>query len=117
MFPGNGRRPLERKMDHGKLNFLELPDGMSPDVVAFFSRPEDEGGLHAAVQVTGEGHYVVPPNALITLRRYREAGTWTTATGAKPACGVYEVNVTYSSGNSTKNRTCCTMRTMIDTGL
>jgi hypothetical protein len=43
----------------------------------------------------GAAGYRVPPNALVTFKRYLMPGEWTTSTGVRPACGCFEVSVTY----------------------
>ena len=67
------------------------------DVLKVVSKPKDEQGLHTVV-ATGlpeRGMFRVPPNALITLSKVHEPGTWEPYPGRFPNRRCIEVTVSY----------------------
>jgi hypothetical protein len=97
MFPADGKPACFRVMNHGVGGWLDLREVGAPnaDVVAFVNRPPDESGFHDGGRISSAFSYHVPINSLVSLLRFRPAGTWVAPNGVRPACGCYEVSVTY----------------------
>ena len=95
MFPGDGRPPRVKVMKHGVEYYLEVPEGGRTDVIAIIPKmPDESGRLHSPVHTTKDG-YRVPPNSLVTFKRYHKPGEWVAANGVRPRCGCYDVTVTF----------------------
>ena len=92
IFPGDEMRPCMRQLKGGAETFGVIDEDV--DVIAFISEESDDQCLHHPIHVNAGG-YRIPPGTRVTLKRYHNAGEWTTVNGVKPNCGCCEVTVSY----------------------